>query len=438
MGAEDNLNGKGIDATTIKADGTIDGHFSVPLWVVENGRLPILSNVGGPQSGACGVYLTVRDIMGAAVAPDNATYTYTGHSVTPALTVTFDGQTLSEGEDYQVSVADDSPSDGIKVGIVKLKVTGIGNFGGTKTDVEYQITKADGPEAPASVTGSYTGNGSTFTYTVDSITGGEYKMDEGHWQADNRFTGIAPGTTHTFYARITETSTHKAGKEGDTGPVTFQQLADRSAPPINYTISEGGFPKTVTIGEVTGAEYKFNEGTYGTTRTYISNREEKVTLYIRLKETATHKASEASRITIDTANRKQSPPPAFTLSYESVNDTGYTVTIPPTEGAEYSFDGSNWSITNTKAGCQPGDRITGYKRMAEKPGYNAGAATSASVTLPPFPAKEPTASQNGGGGNQGRSRGSSSGTGTTVAPASGKQSAQPVVAAITVTAAPGM
>ncbi len=542
--------------------------WDTSVWTIQDGKLPVLQNVGGTQSGESGLYLILRDIAGAAVTLNEDTYTYTGASITPSLTVTFDGQTLEKDVDYQVSVAGGSASNGINVGTVTMNLTGTGNFTGTKTGITFNIEKAsqsapaaptlssknaievmlnaisgaeyrkgtdgawqdsfaftalapntaysfyarlkgdtnhepspaseallvttdkpmliggvtingtaeygntlianvlglsassgyagydlgtlryqwnrngvpisvtptnnyilmqedlgaritvtvtaencsgsvtsaptaavekaDGPEAPTGVTGSYTGDGSAFTYTISSIPGAEYRMDSGAWQNSNVFAGIAPASTPTFYTRIKETATHKAGAAGNTGAVTFEKLNDRAAPALNYTVSESDFPKTITITAVPGTEYKFGSASWGSIRTYTSNSAENVTLYIRWKATATHIASPEASVIVDTANQNQSAPPAFTLTYASVYDTSYTVTIPATAGAEYSFDGTNWSVTNTRTGCQPGDTITGYKRMAAKPGYNASSGTSSSLTLSLFQVKTPTALPNGG------------------------------------------
>jgi len=65
------------------------------------------------------------------------------------------------------------------------------------------------------------------------------------------------------------------------------------------------------------------------------------------------------------------------------------VTIPATDGCEYSFDGVTWSKQNVITGVQVGEIVTGYKRYREKEGYNAGSAVSASLRLPKFTVKTP-------------------------------------------------
>ena len=278
---------------------------------------------------------------------------------------------------------------------ITVAVTSANCEGNVTSAATAVVEKADGGTAPI-VTGSYTGNGSTFTYTVNAITGAEYKLDSGIWQDSNVFTGIAPLSSHTFYARFRETVTQKAGEAGDTGVISFDRLNDRPAPALNYVVSEGDFPKTITVTEVPGAEYSFNGSSFSSARTYTSNHSENVTLSIRLAETDTHSVSATNSLSINTANKNQTAPDVFTLIYEGINDTSYTVTIPETAGAEYSFDGTSWSSTYTKTGCMPGETVTGYKRMAARPGYNASAAVSNSAALPMFRVKTPVASPNGG------------------------------------------
>ena len=197
---------------------------------------------------------------------------------------------------------------------------------------------------------------------------------------------------------VAVTAAYCTGSVTSAATSTVAKADGPAAPPaLDYSVSSGGFPKVVTIAPVTGAEYSFDGGaTYGESNTYISNTAELVAIAIRIKETATHNASPASNGEANTANESQATPPPFALLYAAVGETSYTVTIPETAGAEYSFDGTTWQSGNTKAGCLPGETVTGYKRMAEKPGYNASGAVSDSVMLPLFQVKTPTISPDGG------------------------------------------
>ncbi|MDR0519644.1 MAG: chitobiase/beta-hexosaminidase C-terminal domain-containing protein, partial [Clostridiales Family XIII bacterium] len=115
-----------------------------------------------------------------------------------------------------------------------------------------------------------------------------------------------------------------------------------------------------------------------------------------LAETATHNPSLQTTDRVDTANKNQPAPDEFSLVCVANGEEDYTVTIPETNGAEYSFDGTNWSAENTMEGCAPGETVTGYKRMPVRSGYNASRAVSASAVLPLFHAKTPTATPDGG------------------------------------------
>ena len=65
--------------------------------------------------------------------------TYTGKTLTPSVTVTVDGVTLTEGEDYTVSY---SASTRKNAGTYKIYVYGSGNYTSGKITKSYKITKA--------------------------------------------------------------------------------------------------------------------------------------------------------------------------------------------------------------------------------------------------------------------------------------------------------
>lgn len=374
---------------TTAANWDISG-WDESIWTIEDGKLPILKYVGGAQSGDVGLYLIMRDIARADVQI-TGTYVYTGYPIQPTLEVVFDGRTLTEHVDYTLS--DKQNTDAGNSATVNLQ--GTGNFMGAR-DIVFTIQKAGGPSAPI-VTGSsiVNDNVDTYTYTVDAISDAEYRMDNGAWQDSDVFVGIVPGASHTFSARIKETTNYDVGEAGSTDTIVFEKLNNRPAPVLGYTVSESDFPKTVTITPIAGAEYQFNNDGYSAANTYTSSSAENVTVYIRLAETTTHHASAPSSAVVGTANRDQDAPPTFSLTYASAEEGSYNVTIPDTAGAEYSFDGIAWSDDNTKPGVASGSTVTGYKRMAARPGYNVSTVTSDSVTLPLAQINTPAASPAG-------------------------------------------
>lgn len=110
------------------------------VWLLADGKLPILTGVGGNQSGDAGLYLTVRDIQYSDVLLSQDSYIYDGTAKMPDIAVGFDSRTLVQDTDYAVAVADDSESNGTNAGEVTLLLTGRGNFKGTK-EVSFTISK---------------------------------------------------------------------------------------------------------------------------------------------------------------------------------------------------------------------------------------------------------------------------------------------------------
>jgi len=220
------------------------------------------------------------------------------------------------------------------------------------------------------------------------------------WTRDGTDISGATGAAYTLAAAdvgtVINVTVEAANCEGSVTSEngTAVAKADQTAPVLSYTVTgdyKDGGSKTIRITQAAGTEYKFGNGEWSGNNEYVSADEEIIMLSARLKETATHRASNAASMEIDTADDEQDAPAGFTLSYVSVNGLGYTLTIPATTGAEYSFDGETWSSTNTKSGCRPGERVTGWKRMAAKPGYNASDAVSGSMILPKFSQNAPNA-----------------------------------------------
>ncbi len=271
---------------------------------------------------------------------------------------------------------------------------------GESTETRGPVQKGVRTPPPAP-TGSYTGNGFNFTYTVNPVDGVKYGVKYAGgaytWIDSNVFTGQFEGGAE-FYLRYLETDIYVESGDSAALSVTFVKLDNPQAPPLSYTVSGESGNRTITITEVTGAEYKFGDDSWGSASSKggYDNTSGEVTIQIRYAQTNTHHASAAASAQVSPGKESQSAPAAFALGYEGVDDTGYTVTIPLTDGAEYSFDGLYYSGVNTKADCLPGQTVAGYKRMAATDAYNASPSTSAEVTLPLFQVKTPTASPNGG------------------------------------------
>lgn len=222
---------------------------------------------------------------------------------------------------------------------VRIKETATHNAGAV-SEKRVIFTKLSGPAAPT-LTGDYVAEGNTFTYNVVPIPDAEYKMDDGIWQDSSKFSGIKPLTSHTFYVRFKETATHEAGAVIEK-EITFTKLAGPNALKLEYEISEGAFPKTITIQRIEGAEYAFNDDVYNEQNMFLVMEAGSVTLSIRMKETVTHEASEATTLQVQiTANEENSTTgKELTISGWPENDTikvGEKFTVTP------SVKGGNWT-----------------------------------------------------------------------------------------------
>ena len=342
---------------------------------------------------------------GVTVSEVAGTYTYTGSEIKPPVAVNTgtptsgifisDSGAALTANDFTVSYSNHKDA-----GTASVTITGKGNYTGSVTKT-FAIGKAPGREVP-DVSGSHTDNGQTYTYTVTLTEGAVYRMgNDGKWQEGNVFEGITPGTSVTFYAKMPETGNYEDGTPKSI-TVDFPKITP-AAPALSYTrqAETGTGNITIAITPVSGAEYSFDGGATWKSGEGVNvqggfTTSDTVILAIRLKETDTHNQSLAQTVTVDLAKKDREAPPTFRLSVEANGETDYTVTIPPTEGCEYSFDGETWSDNNVRTGVSVGETVTGYKRYKETDDYNASSAVSAKEIMPKFTVKTPVISPAGG------------------------------------------
>jgi len=90
---------------------------------------------------------------------------------------------------------------------ISVRVKGRGDFTGEITSNSVVPTRADGPPAPlAPVLLSKTYN----SVTLSTQQGIEYRRGSGSWQTSGVFSGLAPETNYSFFARTAQTSTRLA------------------------------------------------------------------------------------------------------------------------------------------------------------------------------------------------------------------------------------
>ena len=216
---------------------------------------------------------------------------------------------------------------------------------------------------------------------------------------------LTPGMKYIAYVTAVDRAVdlETGASAGNVGDVKFagftMKKLDQATPALSYQADRTDESNVkITINPVNGAEYSFDGGTTWRDENEKDgfNISQTVTIAIRLKETDTHNPSPARTVTVNLAKKDREAPPQFTLRYEANGETDYTVTIPPTEGCEYSFDGEAWSEDNAKTGVKVGETVTGYKRYKESDEYNTGSAVSDFMQMPKFTVMTPVITPAGG------------------------------------------
>ena len=111
--------------------------------------------------------------MQYANVPAISTQAFTGEAVTPSFSVELYGQTLTEGEDYKITY-----TNNVDCGIAQAKLTGIGDFGGSKT-VSFVIARPNLANASVSVSSATISAGSIKAKPPVTVTMGGKTLVEG-------------------------------------------------------------------------------------------------------------------------------------------------------------------------------------------------------------------------------------------------------------------
>ena len=231
--------------------------------------------------------------------------------------------------------------------------------------------------------------GETVTLTATPNSG--YVFDK--W-VDKTPTGLTIGADGTF-TMPSENVSVKA---------TFKPAALTGTASITGTLKFGEeLTATLTGGNNTGnLDYKWYQN--GTTQVAANNtgkytlRADDIGKTITVKITSSVQSGEITSAATAAVGKADGPaaPTAFTLTFTpNADGTTFTATIPTVAGGEYSFDGTNYSATNTKADCAANSSYTGYVRIAETPTQKASTATSSTQTSPKLTVATPTFAPNG-------------------------------------------
>ena len=187
-------------------------------------------------------------LEGAAVTLDQTQFTVTGSEIRPAVTVTLDGKTLTEGTDYTVTYANNQ-----EIGTATVTVTGTGNYTGTAqttfTIVECTHQWGEGTvTTPATCT---TEGVKTYTCALCRATKDEAIPALGHafgeWQTTKEPTCTEDGEQTRTCTRCGETETQPVAMLGhtwDAGVVTTEPFCNK----------EGVMTYTCTVCQATRTE----------------------------------------------------------------------------------------------------------------------------------------------------------------------------------------
>ena len=125
--------------------------------------------------------------------------------------------------------------------------------------------------------------------------GYEYSMNGTTWQSSATFTGLSMDTTYRFYQRLAETPTSYASAASLMTTVrTLGKLSNTITPekPILVHVSNN----SISLLAIDGYEYKIGNGEWQTSPVFdYLDWGGSYTLYQRIQETATHKASATSQ-----------------------------------------------------------------------------------------------------------------------------------------------
>lgn len=138
--------------------------------------------------------------------------------------------------------------------------------------------------------------------TVTPIDGAEYKLALTEWQDSNVFSGLTNGTTYDLSVRFKASDYNNASEVTTITGIKImgtQNAISGSAIVISVTDT------TITVEEIAGAEYKLDNGEWGSAREFTGlTANTSHTVYVRMAETETALASES---TAKTAITKPTP-----------------------------------------------------------------------------------------------------------------------------------
>lgn len=206
---------------------------------------------------------------------------------------------------------------------------------------------------PAPTQAGYTNTSITLT----SVSGCEYKRDDGSWQDSPIFTGLGIASFYTFYQRKKETTTHYASPSSP-GALLSTEKGAQTAPSAPTLLSRTDTSITLTV--ISGCEYRIGSNDWQDSNTFTGlSPATSYSFTARKKETETLFASPSSEATSLTTDKgSQTAPSAPTLS----SKTGHSITLVAVSGCEYKRGTDAWQDSTTFSGLSPVTSYTFYQR----------------------------------------------------------------------------
>lgn len=239
-----------------------------------------------------------------------------------------------------------------------------------------------------------------FKYSVGIWNGAEYKMDDGNWQDSNVFTGIEPGSIHTFYIIVKASEGIDASDEVSGSPVTFNPIENKNSPTLKYKVEDGteSGKKKITLTSEANVEYSFDDGGHYSdvnVKDDIVSGTTPVTVAVRFKKTKTQKPSSETKQEIDVSqNSYEGEEPELDGSYDvdssHVGKFVYKVKAKQDahtgESYQYSMDLSGWQNAGSDGfvtfdNIDPKSTHTFYARIKATGTHGAGIQGSKKVTF---------------------------------------------------------
>ncbi len=259
--------------------------------------------------------------------------TYTGEEITPALTITWNGTRLKKGTDYTVTY-----TGNIKPGTAKCKITGKGQYKGTKT-VSFTIVKGN-----SSKSGKKTSSGKTKTTKTK-------ETEKAKSAASGKFTVKVKTGSYTYNGKV---------RKPDVTVTAGNKKVPSSAYMVTYKDNKNVGHATVTVKGK--GDYKGYAG--------------EASFRIELKKTSLKSASAAGDGKISCSWNKDTQADGYQIEYctnKSFKNTAKTVKIQGSGEQSKVLDkltaGKNYYV-----------RIRSYKKVGSRNWYSEwSAARSVSV-----------------------------------------------------------